>query len=153
MAKTQKALETAQDGFRRATPAAKCSSIKDVTKFCGEDTALIADPDSKSCDSPVCQPGAGGDTKTCCVATCSSVKDASKFCDAGMELSADADKISCEARGGVCNRLLDKDKCCVPKPAVEGLVKTNKPGEGGSMMVRPAVKRCRRRRTAEHRAI
>ena len=67
MADTQAALEKAQDRFRRSTPAARCSSIKDAAKFCGDDMALIADAGLTSCDGSVCQPGIGGDKDTRCV--------------------------------------------------------------------------------------
>jgi len=78
VADTQAALDKAQDGFRRATPAAKCSSIKDAAKFCGDDMALIDDADSTSCDGSVCQPGLGGDRDTCCVTVVKEEKKSGK---------------------------------------------------------------------------
>ena len=171
MADTQAALETAQDRFRRATPDAKCSSIKDAAKFCGEGMALITNADSTSCDGSVCQPGLGGDTDTCCVK--------GRFrCPSAFPIiiisiwRAHSQSALCVWRRVESGRAypsclivsaLDSFLCAplAPRPPkitavkeeqeelaiVEGMAKTKKPkqtdqGGGSSMMVRPAVHAC-----------
>ena len=149
MADTQAALDKAQDGFRRATPAAKCSSIKDAAKFCGDDMALIDDADSTSCDGSVCQPGLGGDKDTCCVTGPSSSQCRCHNFHSALSHRNSAVFVALQRVTPLwlCTPFLVPSITVVKEEKsgkTEGLAKTKpsdmKPDQGGdSMMVRPAA--------------